>query len=116
MKKSRFTEKEISYALKRANSGVAVTNICRQLGVSRQAFYQWRSKYPGIGMMQRRLRQIEKENQKLKRMVADLSLNKHIRQEGFSKAVVPLDGNSAIHISADPPMERQETKPGPALA
>jgi putative transposase len=98
MKKSRFTEEQITDALRRADSGEAVTAICRQMGVSRQAFYQWRSKYEGMGMMQRCLRQLEEENQKLKRLVADLSLDKHLLQEEISKAAMPANGNSESYI------------------
>lgn len=100
MKKGRFTEEQITDALRRADSGEAVTEICRQLGVSRQAFYQWRSKYEGMGMIQRCLGQLEEENQKLKRLVADLSLEKHLLQEKLSKAVLPTNGNSEIYIGA----------------
>lgn len=86
MKKSRFTEEQITYALKQAEAGEAVTELCRQLGVSQQTFYQWRRKYHGVGVAElRRLRQLEDENRKLKRLVADLSLDKHILQEVVSK-------------------------------
>jgi putative transposase len=86
MKKSRFTEEQITYALRQAEAGEAVTELCRQLGVSQQTFYQWRRKYHGVGVAElRRLRQLEDENRKLKRLVADLSLDKHILQEVVSK-------------------------------
>jgi len=98
MKKRRFTEEQIIHALKRANSGEAVTEICRQLGISRQTFYQWRNKYQGMGMLLRQLRQLEEENQMLKRLVADLSLDKHLPQAELSKAVMPADGDSEIDI------------------
>lgn len=86
MKKSRFTEEQISYALKQADSGTPVADICRQLGVSQQSFYQWRRKYQGMGTGElRRLRLLEDENRKLKKLVADLSLDKHMLQEVISK-------------------------------
>lgn len=86
MKKSRFTEEQITYALKRGEAGEVVTEVCRELGVSQQTFYQWKRKYQGMGVTElRRLRQLEEENQKLKRLVADLSLDKHILQEVLSK-------------------------------
>lgn len=86
MKKSRFTEEQISYALKQADSGTPVADICRQLGVSQQSFYQWRRKYQGMGVAElRRLRLLEDENRKLKKLVADLSLDKHMLQEVISK-------------------------------
>jgi len=112
MTKTRFTEEQITDALRRAGSGEAVTEICRKMGVSRQAFYQWRSKFEGMGMMQRRLRQIEEENQKLKRLVADLSLEKDFLRKELSKVVMPLHGNAAIHIVED---SLRETQRGPAL-
>ncbi len=86
MKKSRFTEEQVTYALKRSESGEAVANVCRDLGVSQQTYYQWRRKYQGMGVAElRRLRQLEDENRKLKRLVADLSLDKPILQEVVSK-------------------------------
>jgi putative transposase len=86
MKKSRFTEEQISYALKQADSGTPVADICRQLGVSQQSFYQWRRKFQGMGVTElRRLRLLEDENRKLKKLVADLSLDKHMLQEVISK-------------------------------
>jgi putative transposase len=115
MWKSRFTDEQITDALRRAGAGEAVTEICRQLGVSRQALYQWRSKYRGMGMMQRRLQRLEEENQKLKRLVADLSLEKHALQEGLLKAILPANGNSAVHILGDQPAKLQETEQEPAL-
>ena len=115
MWKRRYTEEQITDALRQADSGEAVTEICRQMGVSRQAFYQWRNKYEGMGMMQRRLRLLEEEKQKLTRLVADLSLEKHVLQEGLSKGVVPANRNSGMHILGNQPMKRQETKHEPAL-
>jgi putative transposase len=86
MKRSRFTEEQITYALKRAEAGESVTELCRQLGVSSQMFYVRRRKYQGMGVVElRRLRQVEEENRKLKRLVADLSLDKHILQEVLAK-------------------------------
>jgi putative transposase len=86
MKRHRFTEEQITYALKQAEAGTAVTELCRQLGISQQTFYQWRRKYQGMGVAElRRLRQLEEENGKLKRLVADLSLDRHILQEVLAK-------------------------------
>ena len=84
--KKRYTEEQIAYALRQAESGTKVTEICRKMGVSQQTFYAWRRKYAGIGVAElRRLKQVEDENRKLKRLVADLSLDKHILQEVLSK-------------------------------
>ena len=86
MNASRFTEEQITYALKQAEAGEAVVEVCRKLGISQQTFYQWRRKYQGLGVSElRRLKQLEEENRKLKRLVADLSLDKHILQEVLGK-------------------------------
>ena len=82
MKKSRFTEEEIAFALRQSESGTAVEEICRKLGVSQQTFYRWKKKFAGMGVSEvRRLKQLEEENRKLKQLVADLSLDKHMLQE-----------------------------------
>lgn len=86
MRKARFTEEQIAYAIKQVESGEPVAEVCRKLGVSQQSFYQWRRKYHGMGVTElRKMRQIEEENQKLKRLVADLSLDKHMLQELIAK-------------------------------
>ncbi len=86
MKRKRYTEEQIAYALRQAESGTKVVEICRKLGVSEQTFYTWRRKYAGMGVVElRRLKQVEDENRKLKQVVADLSLDKHILQETLSK-------------------------------
>ena len=88
MRKARFAEEQILYALKQVESGKTVGEICRQLGVSEQSFYRWKRKYQGIGIAElRRLRQLEDENRKLKKIVADLSLDKHILQDVLSKKI-----------------------------
>lgn len=82
MKKSQFTEEQIAYALHEAESGTTIAEICRKLGVSEQPFYRWKKKFAGMGIAElRRLRQLEEENRKLKQLVADLSLDKHMLQE-----------------------------------
>ena len=86
MRQSRFTEEQITYALKQADSGEPVVAVCQTLGISQQTFYQWRRKYQGMGVAElRRLKQLEEENRKLKRLVADLSLDKHMLQEVLAK-------------------------------
>ena len=71
MRKARFTEEQITYALKQVESGKPVGEVCRQLGVSEQSFYRWKRKYQGIGIAElRRLRQLEDENRKLKKIEA----------------------------------------------
>ncbi len=75
MKKSKFTEEQIAFALKQAEAGTAVEEICRKMGISQATFYAWRKKFGGLGVAElRRLRQLEEENRKLKQLVADLSL------------------------------------------
>lgn len=87
MKKSRFTEEQIMHALKSAEGGEAVSDICRKMGVSQNSFYGWRRKYQGMaGVTElRKLRTLEDENRKLKRLVADLSLDRHMLQELIAK-------------------------------
>ena len=86
MKKSRFTEEQIAYALRQAESGTAVADVCRQLGVSEATFYVWNKKVAHLGTSEmRRLRQLEYENNRLKRLVADLTLDKHMLAEALRK-------------------------------
>jgi putative transposase len=82
MRKSEFTEEQIAFAMRQAESGTTVDEICRKLGVTQATFYRWKKKYAGMGVSElRRLKQVEEENRKLKQLVADLSLDKHMLQE-----------------------------------
>lgn len=86
VKKSRFTEEQIAFALKQAELGTAVPEICRKMGISDATFYNWKKKYGGLGPSElKRLRQLEEENRKLKQLVADLSLDKAMLQEVVAK-------------------------------
>lgn len=86
MKKSRFTEEQIAYALKQAELGTTAGEICRKMGVAEATFYVWRKKYGGLGPSElKRLRLLEEENRKLKQLVADLSLDKAMLQEVVTK-------------------------------
>ena len=86
MKKTVFTEEQIAYALRQAETGTPVADICRKLGVSEQTFYRWKKKFAGMGIAElRRLRQLEEENRTLKQLVADLTLDKHMLQEAIQK-------------------------------
>ncbi len=86
MKKSRFTEEQVAYALRQADAGTPVGDVCRQLGVSEATFYVWKKKYANLGVTElRRLRQLEDENARLKHLVADLTLDRHILQEVIKK-------------------------------
>jgi len=84
MRKSRFTEEQIAYALKQAELGTKVEEICRKMGISDATFYKWRQKYGGLGPSElRKMKQLEEENSKLKRLVADLSLDKVMLQDAI---------------------------------
>lgn len=86
MKSSKFTEAQIAFVLKQAEDGAAVAEVCRKAGVSEATFYAWRKKYAGLMPSEmRRLRQLEEENTRLKRIVADLSLDKAMLQDVLSK-------------------------------
>lgn len=86
MKRSKFTEQQIIFALKQAETGVSVAEVCRKLGVSEATFYNWKKKYDGLGAAElRRLRQLEEENSRLKQIVADLTLDKQMLQDVLKK-------------------------------
>lgn len=86
MKRSKYTEQQIAFALKQAELGTPVEDVCRKMGISDATFYNWKKKYGGLGPSElRRLKQLEEENVKLKRLVADLSLDKTMLQDVLSK-------------------------------
>jgi len=86
MPKKGHTEEQIIGALKQYESGEKVAEICRKLGVSQASFYTWKKQYAGMGVQElRELRQLRDENSRLKRLVADLSLDRQILQEIVSK-------------------------------
>ena len=88
MPRKGHSEEQIVYALRQAEAGKKVGDICREMGVSQPAFYSWRKRYAGVGVSElRELRQLREENRKLKTLVADLTLDKHILQEVLSKKV-----------------------------
>ena len=88
MKRSRYSDEQIAYALRQADSGTAVADVCRQLGIAEATFYVWKKKYANLGATElRELRQLREENGKLKRLVADLTLDKHILTEILQKKV-----------------------------
>jgi len=87
-RRSKFTEQEVVYALKQVEAGVPLKELCRKYGVSEQTFYRWRTKYGGMSTSElQRLKQLEQENRQLKRLVADLSLDKQVLQEVLGKKV-----------------------------
>jgi putative transposase len=86
MKRKRFSEEQIAFALRQADSGTTIEEICRKMGVSEPTFYRWRKVYAGMGVTEiRRLKQLEDENAKLKRVVADLTLDKAMLQDVLRK-------------------------------
>ena len=88
MPRKGHSEEQIIYALRQVEAGKKVGDICREMGVSQPAFYSWRKRYAGVGVSElRELRQLREENRKLKTLVADLTLDKHILQEVLSKKV-----------------------------
>ena len=87
MKRSKFTEAQIAFALKQSETGTRVEEVCRKMGISQATFFNWKKKYGGLGISElRRLRQLEEENNQLKKLVADLSLDKHMLQEVIKKS------------------------------
>ena len=86
MKQKRFSEEQITMALRQAEAGTPVAEICRKLQVTEQSFYCWKKKFGSLGTPEiRELRQLRDENKKLKQLVADLTLDKHILQESLKK-------------------------------
>lgn len=86
MRKSKFTEEQIIGAIKTVEAGQRVADVCRQLGISDNTFYKWRSKYGGLEVSEaRRLRQLEEENQRLRRLVAEQALDNQILREVLGK-------------------------------
>ena len=86
MKKSKFTESQIIKALKENEAGRSVEEISRELGINKGTFYNWRKKYGGMDVSHlKRLKELESENQKLKRMYADVSLDLQMAKDVLSK-------------------------------
>lgn len=86
MKRSRFTDSQIMAILKQAENGLPVTELCREHGMSSAAFYKWRSKFGGMDTsMMSRLRELEEENRRLKKMYADVQLQKEVLSEAMQK-------------------------------
>ncbi len=82
--KKRYTEQQIAFALRQAESGTPVAEIVRKMQISEATFYRWKQKFDGMGVGEvRRLKLLEEENRKLKQLVADLSLDKSMLQDAL---------------------------------
>jgi putative transposase len=86
MKSSRYSAEQVAFAMRQAESGTPVPEVCRKMGIAEQTFYRWKKKYTGMGVAEvRKLRILEEENRKLKQLVADLSLDKQMLQDVLRK-------------------------------
>lgn len=86
MKQNKFTDSQIAFILRQAEEGTPVAEVCRKAGISEQTYYRWRKKYGGLMPSEmKRLKQLEEENMRLKRLVADLALDKEMLQEVVRK-------------------------------
>jgi putative transposase len=86
MKRSKYTEEQILFALKQVEAGQPVADVCRQMGISEATFYVWKKRFGNLGLLEvRELRQLRDENARLKRLVADLILDRHVLQEVIKK-------------------------------
>lgn len=82
MKKTRYTEEKIAFALNQTETGTRAGEVCRKMGISEATFYNRKKKFAGLGVTElRRLRQLEDENLRLKKLVSDLNLDKEMLQE-----------------------------------
>ena len=88
MKKTKFSEQQIAFILRQAEEGTAVGEVCRKAGISEATCYNWRKKYGGlIPSEMKRLKQLEEENQRLKKLVAGLSLDKEMLQDVIRRKI-----------------------------
>ncbi len=86
MRSSKFTDEQIAFVLRQTETGTSVKEVIRKMGISEQTFYRWKKKYSGMMPSDvRRLKQLEEENRQLKKLVADLSLDKQMLQDVLSK-------------------------------
>lgn len=86
MPKKQFSDEQIAFALRQVDGGLTVGEVCRKLGIAEATFYRWKQKFAGLGVAEiRRLKQLEDENSKLKRLVADLTLDKTMLQDVLRK-------------------------------
>ena len=117
MKRSHFTSEQIVFALRQAESGKSVIEVCRKMGIVEQTFYRWKKNYLGMGVAEvRRLKMLEEENRKLKQLVADLSLDKQMLQDvlRIKAEACSIQGVRPV-VAALVPGERSEGVPGAAM-
>ena len=82
MKRKRCTDEQVAFAPRQAEAGTPVAEVCRKMGVSEATFFRWKKQFAGMGVAEiRRLKQLEEENAQLKRLVADLALDKTMLQD-----------------------------------
>lgn len=97
MKASRFTEAQVAFVLRQAEDGTAIGEVCRKAGISEATFYNWRKRYAGLMPSEmKRLKQLEEENGKLKKLVADLSLDRAMLQDVLAKKLQGLRGDAPL--------------------
>ena len=100
MKTSKFSEAQIAFVLKQAEDGTVIGEVCRKAGISEATFYNWRKKYAGLMPSEmKRLRQLEEENTRLKRLVANLSLDKEMLQDVIRRRCEAWPGPSCRRLS-----------------
>jgi putative transposase len=88
MKKSRFTDQQIAFALQQAEGGTPVEEVCRKMGISQATFFRWKKVYGGLMPSEvRKLKQLEEENRRLRKLVADLTLDKEMLTEVIKKKI-----------------------------
>jgi putative transposase len=86
MRKSKFKNEQIVYALKKATEGSSVSDICREMGISHNTFYIWKRQFDGLSVVDaKKFKEVQKENDRLKRLLAELTLDKHMLQEVLAK-------------------------------
>ena len=107
MKKSKFTEEQIAFALRQAEAGTPVEQVCRKLSISQATFFRWKKRFGGMGTAElRRLRQLEEEDRELKPLVADLSLDEAMLQDVLSRKVRAPPGGTSRWRGCGPPTGR----------
>jgi putative transposase len=106
MKKSKFTESQIVAILKEADAGMKVADVCRNHGISQPTYYNWKSRYGGLGISElKRIREIEAEHSKLKRMYADLAMENDALKELIEKKLCcqPIASKQSVGLWENAP-------------